>query len=215
MADKRTGMDTGEQGQLDITRCSGPDLAGIIPALAELRVRVFRDWPYLYDGDAAYERDYLRIYLDSPRAAVILARLDGRIVGASTCIPLADETENVQAPFLARGWNPVDFFYFGESVLLPALRGRGVGVAFFEQREAHARAVSTCRFAAFCGVVRPADHPARPPGFVPLDAFWTKRGFTRRPDLTCEMNWTEVGDTAETTKTLMFWLKSLSGDPLP
>ncbi len=26
------------------------------------------------------------------------------------------------------------------------------------------------------------DHPACPPDYVPLDAFWTRRGFTRRPD---------------------------------
>jgi len=202
-------------GTLEITRCSGPDLAGIIPALAELRVRVFRDWPYLYDGDEAYERDYLRIYLSSPRAAVILARHEGQIVGASTCLPLQDETANIQAPFRARGWKPADFFYFGESVLLPAWRGRGAGVAFFTEREAHARAVSACRFACFCGVIRPPDHPARPPHFVPLNDFWTRRGFTSRPDLTCEMSWKEVGSPAETPKTLMFWLKPLAGDPLP
>ncbi len=198
-----------------ISRCTGADLHAVIPELAALRVSVFRAWPYLYDGDEAYERDYLQTYLRSPRAAVILARAGGRIVGASTCLPLADETQNVQAPFVARGWDVADFFYFGESVLLPALRGRGVGVAFFAEREAHARAVSASRFACFCGVVRPDGHPARPAGFVPLDRFWTQRGFTRRPDLTCSMSWQEVGEAVETPKTLMFWMKSLTGAPLP
>ncbi len=202
-------------GDCTIACATGAELPPLIADLAALRVRVFRDWPYLYDGDPAYEAAYLQTYLRSPRAAVIVARLEGRIVGASTCLPLADETANVQAPFLARGWDVGRFFYFGESVLLPQLRGRGVGVAFFAQREAHARAVGDYDFATFCGVQRQDDHPARPPGFQPLDGFWARRGYTRRPDLTCAMAWKEVGASAATTKTLMFWMKSLHGALLP
>jgi GNAT superfamily N-acetyltransferase len=100
-------------------------------------------------------------------------------------------------------------------VLLPEMRGQGVGVAFFAEREAHARAVSTCDYAAFCAVQRPPDHPARPADYQPLDNFWTRRGFTRRPDLHCEMSWRDLGDAAETRKPLTFWVKSLSGAKLP
>jgi GNAT superfamily N-acetyltransferase len=198
-----------------ISRIAGHEIEAAIPDLARLRVAVFRAWPYLYDGDEAYEAHYLKTYVNSPRAAIILARAENRIVGASTCLPLTDETDNVIAPFIAQGWDTADIFYFGESVLLPELRGRGVGVAFFNEREAHARAVSACNFAAFCAVQRPAGHPARPPDFVPLDAFWTRRGFTRRPDLACHMAWKEIGMAGETEKTLVFWLKSLHGKPLP
>jgi GNAT superfamily N-acetyltransferase len=178
-------------------------------------VTVFRDWPYLYDGDAAYEAAYLQTYVRSRRAAVIVARAGGRIVGASTCLPLSDETDNVTAPFRAHGWDTARFFYFGESVLLPELRGQGVGVAFFAEREAHARAVSDCDYAVFCAVQRPADHPARPAGYQPLDAFWTRRGFVKRPDLRCEIAWKDLGEAEETGKTLVFWMKSLSGAKLP
>jgi GNAT superfamily N-acetyltransferase len=202
-------------GNVDITRCTGRDIENAIPEIASLRIKVFHAWPNLYDGDAAYEADYLRIYLRSDRAAVILARSAGRIVGASTCLPLADETENVQAPFRRNGLDVAKFFYFGESVLLPECRGKGVGVAFFAEREAHARAMSSFDYATFCGVQRPPDHPARPPGFQPLDAFWTRRGYTRRPELRCEMRWKDLGETEETAKTLVFWMKSLTGSPLP
>ena len=200
---------------LHISRVTGAALPALIADLARLRVSVFRAWPYLYDGDEAYEHAYLKTYLSSPRAAVIVARQDERIVGASTCLPLIDETENVQAPFRAAGYDPARFFYFGESVLLPQLRGRGTGVAFFREREAHARSMSDCDYAAFCAVQRPDDHPARPDAYEPLDGFWTRRGFTRRPDLRCTMAWKDVGAAGETEKSLVFWLKSLSGKPLP
>lgn len=198
-----------------VERCEGQALAAALPDLAALQIEVFRAWPYLYEGRQSHEQDYLRTYLDSPGAAVFITRKGSRVVGASTCLPLSHETENVQAPFRARAWDPEDFFYFGESVLLPELRGQGIGVAFFAAREAHARAVSACRFACFCVVVRPDSHPARPPDYVPLDRFWTKRGFVRRPDLVCEMSWTDVGAADESAKKLVFWVKSLDGSPIP
>ena len=200
---------------LHIARVTGEALPALIGDLARLRVRVFREWPYLYDGDEAYEHGYLETYLRSPRAAVIVARQDGAIVGASTCLPLIDETENVRAPFVASGYDPARFFYFGESVLLPQLRGRGVGVAFFREREAHAAGVPGCEYAAFCAVQRADDDPARPPAYEKLDGFWARRGFTRRPDLRCTMAWKDVGAEGSTEKTMVFWLKSLAGAALP
>jgi len=200
---------------LAIRTARGTGLLPYVPALARLRITVFRDWPYLYEGDQAYEEQYLATYAESPRAAVVLA-LDGEdVVGASTCLPLTDETDNVQAPFRQAGIAPDRVFYFGESVLLRRYRGAGAGVRFFEEREAHARAVSACDFAAFCAVQRPADHPMKPEDAVPLDGFWRKRGFTPTPQLSCIMDWKEVGATEETPHRLAFWMKSLTGVPLP
>ncbi len=198
-----------------VSTCTGEAIAAIIPALAALRCHVFRSWPYLYDGDETYERRYLRIYADSAQAAIIVASENGEIVGASTCLPLADETGDVKAPFLAKGIDPARVFYFGESVLRAAYRGQGIGVAFFHAREAHARAASACDVSAFASVIRPANHPARPPGYTSLDAFWTRRGYTRRGDLICHMAWKDLGESAETEKPLVFWMKSLTGTLLP
>jgi GNAT superfamily N-acetyltransferase len=153
---------------------AGNALKAMLPDLARLRTAVFREWPYLYDGDDGSEERYLGTYTASHLAAVVVA-LDGASpVGMSTCIPLAAETENVRAPFLARGWDTARFFYFGESVLLPAFRGRGIGVEFFHRREEHARRVSAVDFSCFCAVQRPAEHPGRPAGYVPLDEFWRR-----------------------------------------
>ena len=200
---------------ITIETLSGAALAPFLGDLARLRITVFRDFPYLYAGDEGYERRYLAIYVETTHAAVILAREGGHVIGAATCLPLAAETENVQAPFRARGLDPARFFYFGESVLERNYRGRGIGVAFFAAREAHARRVSDADFATFCAVERPPDHPARPPDYQPLDIFWRRRGFVPCPDLACTLHWRDLGDGGETPHRLGFWVKSLTGATLP
>jgi len=183
-----------------------------LPALARLRVAVFRDWPYLYDGEVNEETLHLSDLARSPRGGMAVA-FDGAVpVGCSTCLPLTDAGGGVRAPFEAAGLDPADYFYFGESVLLPRYRGQGVGVAFFQQREAHARRSSDAGFACFCAVERAADHPLRPAGAVPLDAFWQRRGYTHHPELACTMRWKQVGEADKVEHRLSFWIKPLRID---
>jgi GNAT superfamily N-acetyltransferase len=194
---------------LSFETLAGAALHPLLPDLARLRIAVFRDWPYLYEGDEAYERRYLRAYADAPGAAVVVCRDGERVVGAATCEPMTQGHAPVRAVVEAAGLDPAGFCYFGESVLLAPYRGRGAGVRFFAEREAHARALGL-RFAAFCGVVRDPADPRRPAGHVPLDDFWRNRGYTPRPDLAVTFDWTEVGASAETPHRLTFWMKALA-----
>lgn len=177
--------------------------------LARVRMRVFRDWPYLYEGSLDYEKRYLQIYARSPRSLAVLVWDGTECVGASTVIPLADENEDAKAPFRKAGIALEEVDYFGESILLPQYRGRGVGVKFFELREAHARehGLPLC---AFCAVERASDHPARPADYVPNDAFWSRRGYRKVPELQTSFSWPDVGDTESTAKPMTFWLKRLT-----
>jgi GNAT superfamily N-acetyltransferase len=193
-----------------ILSCSGADVGPWLDDVARLRIAVFRDWPYLYDGNAGYERDYLAAYARSPDSVFVLA-LDGDlVVGASTGLPLADDAPAFAEPFRSAGLPVEQVFYFGESVLLPGHRGLGVGHAFFDRREAHARALGRFRWTAFCAVDREADDPRRPPEYRPNDAFWHKRGYGRQPGMTMRLPWNEQG-RGETDHALTFWLHDWSG----
>jgi len=191
--------------KLHINTVTGAALAPHVEALARLRLTVFAEWPYLYDGVESDEERYLGNYANSPGAAIVMA-LDGAVVvGAATCQPMLEAAPGVRAC----GLDAATHAYFGESVLLPKYRGRGAGVAFFVAREAHARALGLPH-AAFCAVVRNPNDPRWPADYVPLDGFWRKRGYTPRPEHSCIMQWAEPGDAGrETPHSLGFWTRAL------
>lgn len=190
-----------------IERWSGAALEQYIPELARLRIEVFRDFPYLYDGDFDYEKKYLQTYIDCPESVIVIAFDGDKVVGASTAIPMKFETHEIKKPFIENGYNLDDVFYCSESVLNKNYRGLGIGVRFFEQREAHAEDLGGFRHICFCCVERPADHPRRPAGHVPLDQFWNKRGYFKHPELNTTYTWKDLDDTGETPKPMTFWLK--------
>ncbi len=193
---------------LTIQILHGPDIAQALPEIARLRIEVFREFPYLYEGTMAYEQHYLERYLHCPDAIAVLA-LDGdQIVGVSTGLPLIAAEEDFQEPFLENQLPLADYFYCAESVLQKPHRGQGLGHQFFDHRESHARQKNFSH-SCFCSVNRPHDHPLKPAGYHPHDPFWTKRDYTRQPHLKSHFTWQDLDQPSETQKTLTFWTRPL------
>ncbi|WP_192034636.1 GNAT family N-acetyltransferase [Halomonas sp. YLGW01] len=194
---------------LTLTTCQGQGITPYLEALARLRIRVFRDFPYLYDGDLAYEAEYLARYAECPQSLFVLAFDGETLVGAATGMPLSAQIEAFRAPFLKAGYRVEDIFYYGESVLLADYRGQGVGKAFMEAREDHAFRQGFAR-AAFCAVEREPNHPLEPDDYRPLHDFWLGRDYRRTPTLSTTFAWKDVGEVEETAKPMVFWLKELT-----
>lgn len=195
---------------IELKIVSGKDLLPHIADLARLRIAIFRQFPYLYDGNPAYEEKYLQTYSSAESAMVVLAidKVSGLIVGASTGIPMRHETEEFQQPLIDRGFDPARIFYCGESVLLEPYRGRGLYRLFMEGRERYACSLGL-EMCCFCAVVRPDDHPLRPPGYQPLDAVWKHFGYTADPSLVTYYSWKDIDQAVESRHQMMFWMKSI------
>lgn len=194
---------------MEYVTLTGENIASVFDDLAALRISVFREFPYLYEGTVSYEKKYLQTYADASEAFLFAVYDQGKMIGATTAIPLIDETPEVQAPFQAQGYNLEHIFYFGESVLLPAYRGKGLGHRFFDERENYARALERFELTCFCAVERPDDHPLKPANYRPNDAFWQKRGYHLSTNLVSEFSWPDIGEKEDSVKKMKYWWRKL------
>lgn len=176
--------------------------------LAHLRLKVFRDYPYLYDGTIEYEEAYLETLIESPESILVVALDHEKVIGASTGMPLKDETEEIKRPWLEKGEDIDIVFYFSESVLLKEYRGQGIGVRFFEERERWARHLGY-KIATFCGVIRDKEDPHKPENYTTLDRFWKNRGYQKKEGFICTMSWKQIDEPQESAKKLQFWYKDI------
>lgn len=176
-----------------------------VEALAHLRIEVFREFPYLYEGTLDYEKNYLKTYTKNAEARIFLALDDGQVVGASSCVPMKDETDEFKLPLVKAGHDINKILYFGESVLKKEYRGRGIGVQFFNLRENWAQELGL-KMCVFCSVIRPTDHHLRPKEYQDLSDFWHKRGYEKL-DLQCEFDWLDVGEKESSVKKMEYWGK--------
>ena len=193
---------------LSVKTVCGEAMAPYIADIARLRIAVFREYPYLYDGSVEYEERYLAHYARTPRSVVVLALDDEQIVGASTGLPLEDDSGPFARPFVEAGYDTSEIFYCAESILLAAYRGSGLYRSFFDGREAHAREHGF-DVSAFCAVDRPSDHPLRPIDYTPLDEIWQYFGYQIAPGLQASLEWRDIDQNTDTEKSLTFWLKDL------
>ena len=184
---------------VQIVSVEGQKARGYINDLAALRIQVFKDFPYLYDGDVDYEKKYLNTYFKSKTGRVFLA-LDGkRVVGASTCVLAVEEEEAFKAPLVKAGYDPKKVLYFGESILLSRYRGQGIGKSFMKERIEYARDL-TVKHCAFLSVSRERSHPKRPKNYRPLDSFWKDWGFSKQENLHAFYEWKEIGESSRVQK---------------
>lgn len=195
--------------QLSYIKKTGTEIASVFDDLAQLRIAVFRAFPYLYEGSIDYEKEYLKVYAESENAFLFAVYDETKMVGATTCIPLIDETPEVQEPFINAGIDLESVFYFGESILLPEYRGLGLGHRFFDEREAHARSFETYKITSFCSVVRPENHLLKPVDYQPLDEFWMKRGYKKELLLKSKFEWLDIGENHPTKKEMIYWTKKV------
>lgn len=177
--------------------------------LAELRINVFREYPYLYEGNKEYEAKYLETYFKSEKSCIIIAVADDQIVGASTSILLSEGDEDFKRPFLNTKFNLDEIVYFGESVLLPDYRGRGLGRQLLQLRENFATMIPGVKYCAFCSVIRSPEDPRKPKNYRSLEDFWQRYGYRKESHLKAKYKWLDLGEKEQSEKEMQFWIKEL------
>lgn len=193
---------------LQLKCLKGNALAPYLQDLVQLRLKIFHDFPYLYEVDLEHESAYLKTYLQCTESVMIVVFDNEKVVGVSTGIPMEFETIKCQSPFIQKGLQLQKIFFLGESLLLPEYRGRNIYRHFFIEREAAAKNYG-CNLTTFCAIERDPNDPRRPQSYVPLDSVWQHFGYTKQPDLFVHYSWKEAGSEGEARNKMVFWTKTI------
>jgi GNAT superfamily N-acetyltransferase len=188
---------------------TGSGLKLYLHSVAKLRMEVFREYPYFEEPDPDRETQYLRKLSSSKESIGVLIFDNTTLVGASLGHPLSIEEASLHRPFKERQLNVESYFFFGDSALLRAYRGRGIGHHFFDAREAQVAHHKKFKHICFCVPDCPENDPQKPKDYIPLHDFWRKRGYVQHPDMKCTLSWKGIGEAHSTEKQMNYWIKDL------
>lgn len=187
---------------------TGPDAIESLDGVASLRIDIFREFPYLYDGKRGDEIHYLRRYAEKPGACVITVSDGDTLVGAATGIPLQYEHRSMVEPVRVADYPVDEMYYVGEVLFYPKYRNRVLGQRLLSMIEEHVRSLGNYRYLTCATVVRPDDHPLRPVEYVPIERFLARTSFIALTDVSATIAWRET-DGIDRKHLMRFWIKEL------
>ncbi|MEC7838747.1 MAG: GNAT family N-acetyltransferase [Chlamydiota bacterium] len=185
----------------------GREIIQYIHKVATLRIAIFREYPYLYQGDISYEERYLRMYSRTKNAILVIAENDNEVVGAITGLPLAESMQEIKDLFVKKNIPAERIFYLGEIILLPEYRNKNIGFMMYQQFEKAVNEMQLYKKIALCEVVREEKDLRKPQGYKSLDSFWNRQGYEKHKDLVAEFSWQEIEADVETMHPMVFWIK--------
>ncbi len=186
---------------------SGQEARDYFEDIARMRITMFREFPYLYNGSFEYEKEYLEAYFKSLNAKILLVfDTNNEIVGFSNSIPLAEELDEIKAPFKEHGLDLNHYLYIGEVMLKEEYRGKGFARQFFTYHENNAR-TNGYDYTVFMTVDRTEDDLDKPKDYVSPDAIWNHFGYTKDKNLSITMDWPSVDQSRDSKNTLSIWWK--------
>lgn len=103
--------------------------------VATLRLDIFQEYPYLYQGRREDELNYLITYVTAPDACVIIMYDSNTVVGAATGMPLIHEGAQMRDAFAGASLPLNEVYYVGELLFRPAYRNCGLGQKLLAQLE--------------------------------------------------------------------------------
>jgi GNAT superfamily N-acetyltransferase len=187
----------------------GREIQKYINDIAVLRITVFREYPYLYDGDMPTEVDYLSGYSSSKNSVLIFVKDGEKTVGAVSGKPLADMEELLLVPFAQHHLSVQDIFYLGEIMLLKEYRGKGIGYQLYRKFEDVVKQKKQYQKMAIAEIGRQDQDPRKPKNYIPGRVFWQRLGYIEYPEMIIQVLYKETDNAENIPHSLIYSLKDL------
>ncbi|NRB10457.1 MAG: GNAT family N-acetyltransferase [Rickettsiaceae bacterium] len=177
--------------------------------IANLRINIFCEFPYLYKGTLEYEQEYLNMYFDSKNSLIQLVfDQHNNVVGFTSFIPLKETITEIQQPFINNNINIAEYYYFGDAIIKPSHRGQGILRELFSYNETTAQKKGYNNV-VFMTVIRPDHHPIKPNNYRSLEPIWQYFGYKLLENIEINLAWEQVDSKKQENNTLRIWKNSL------
>lgn len=203
-----------KENKFTVESFSGNSILEHIHEVADFRIKYFKDFPYLYEGNLKYEEDYLRGYAADEKSILVKVHDEaGNLSAVSTALPLitpSDILTDAPKMFSEIGYSPEEFFYYGEIILDYKSRGKGLSRQIFDIQDNYARNYGFSKV-AIATVVREENDPRKPSDYLSSDPVWKNLGFEKTPIL-FEYHWPTIhadGTVKDIQNPMIYWIKSL------
>lgn len=166
------------------------EVTPLLPFVASLRINVFREYPYLYDGNFKEEMDDLEHCAQLPHNAIAIAYHKNTPIGFLYGIPLVEFQSHFENPvidlFKEKNLQPETCYYFADVIILPEHRGNHLTKKLFDVLEAYAQenGYSSASFITENHEV----HPLKPVDYKSLAPLWTYLQY-KKTGLQSEGSW--------------------------
>ena len=196
-----------KKSSVKIKTLRGREIIPYIHKIAALRIAIFREYPYLYEGGMSYEERYLLMYSRTEDAILVIAEDNDEVVGVITGLPLTESMEEIKGLFIEKNIPAERIFYLGEIILLQEYRSKNIGYMMYQQFERAVKELEFYEKIALCEVVRTENDLRKPLNYKSLNSFWNRQGYVKHPDLIADFSWKEIGAIEETKHPMVFWIK--------
>jgi len=194
-------------GAIRVETFQGEEIAPYTNEIVQLCNKIYREYPYLYNGEDAGYESYLESYSQSKEAIICLAFADEKAVGIAAGIPMSQRRNRYDQTLLEHGYDPDALFYLGEFGLKPEYQGRGIEEVMYQSIEDFARKNRNLTTICFWEIANSLDLSQRHSGYLPKEDFWKKLGFIRHPELNFVIFWTNINESQDSPHSAVYWLK--------
>lgn len=192
---------------------TGKDTSNFINLIAQLRIKHFREYPYLYEGNMELEKQYLQAYAADVRSIFVIAKVNDEITEVSTGIPLVSSSvllKDAETIFRENGLEPNEYYYYGEVIILPEHRGLEILVKMLAAQNKKVREWGY-KYITGLTVIRGEKHPLKPDDYKSPDKLGHYFGYNKS-GFTIKYSWPTIqkdGHVKNMSNALEFWLKKL------
>jgi hypothetical protein len=160
---------------------TGAETQSLLPFVANLRINIFREYPYLYEGNFKEEMDDLEHCAQLLHNALAIAYYKNTPVGFLYGIPLTEFASHFENSvidlFKNKDLDPAICYYFADIIILPEHRGNHLSSRLFTALENYAQEQG---YLSGSFITESHDkHPLKPDNYKSLDPLWNSLNYNK------------------------------------